>query len=272
MIKRWTTFCLALFMSTVICCMTAQAIPIIGNYQSAFRLEGADLVFTPDFAGWDGGVEVPTYFSHPAADFSEFGVFGGGGGTGLGTIVFDIQRAAGVLGSVFGSLHTYFDLEVDETINTFFNEYGDADTLGSGVNPNAVEIDEPGFSFGDIYLNFEDGALDNTNAVPITLFPDGEDVSVALGWENFELLEGQSATLTIVASDMGATAPGSSFTIRHIDPDSPATITFSGALEIKGGASTSPPAGVIPEPSTFILLGFGLLGLLAGRQLKRVLL
>ncbi|MBC8228888.1 PEP-CTERM sorting domain-containing protein [bacterium] len=279
MFKRWKTLYLCLFviLSTVSLCMTAQSI-MINNYHSAFRVEGADLDFNLDLSSWDGGVLIDPpipflSFNHPDTYTIPQGVVIDEyeNGTGLGTITVDITRGATAAGTASGSFHAFFDLEVDETINTFFNEFGEADTFGTGINPNAFEIDEPGFLSGNIDWNFVDGNLDNFNNIPSDT-PD--DVAVALGWENFQLLDGQSGLLTLVVSDLGMTVadlglidPTDVFTLRHLDPDSGATITFSGALEITG----SPPSpDVIPEPATFILLGFGILGL-AGIRLKRFL-
>ena len=238
--KRRTNVLLAMLFGLGVCSLV-QAAPIIGNFQTAFRMEGADLDFTADLSAWDGGAAVAPSFSNPGADFMEFGALGGGGGTGLGTMVFELTRGVGAVGTVFGSFHGFFDLEIDETINTFFNEEAalfNIGDLGVGVNPNAYEVDEPGFLFGDIPFNFESGDLDNSNALPVGS-PD--DVSVALGWENFELEEGEKALLTLEVSDTGAVAPGSSFAIQHIDPLSNALITFSGALEIIGSQPPPPP-------------------------------
>ena len=70
----------------------------------------------------------------------------------------------------------FLDIEIDELVNTFFNEFGSVvGAPGAGLS---WEIDEPGYVFGDIYTNFVAGALDGTNGVP-SGSPD--DVSFALG-------------------------------------------------------------------------------------------
>jgi hypothetical protein len=100
------------------------------------------------------------------------------------------------------SLFGYVDGEIDETLNTFFNEYGQyISVTGSGSgdsDPDSWEIDEPGFLFGDIYDNLIFGALDNTNAV----FQGAEDdVSLALGFELGDILAGQTWNMTLSISD-----------------------------------------------------------------------
>ncbi len=232
----------------------------IGNFQSAFRTSGMDLMFNYNFSAWDGGTEVvPPEFSSLNASFKEFGTFNSGsGGTGLGKIEVVITRAATAVGTVIGSILTYFDLEIAVSVNDFFNEFGAASGTLGGVNPDTWEIDEPGFLFGDIPFNFEDGLLDDVNEIPAGL---EDDVAVAMGWD-VVLGLGQQASLTLIISDTGGRAPSSSFFITHTDPDSVETVTFSGALE------TTRTPDPIPEPSTFILFGTGLAGFLGWRWKK----
>lgn len=53
----------------------------------------------------------------------------------------------------------YFDYEIGEL---FFDELGAAN--GAPGAGESWEIDEPGFTFGNIYLNFQGGALDTRTA------------------------------------------------------------------------------------------------------------
>jgi hypothetical protein len=71
----------------------------------------------------------------------------------------------------------FLDAEIDETANTFFNEFATTSgTLATGQN---FEVDEPGLVFGDIFNNFLLGQLDGTNALPQG---NPEDVSMALSF------------------------------------------------------------------------------------------
>ena len=150
-------------------------------------------------------------------------------------------------GNHYGAV--YVDPEIDEAANTFFNEYGE--TNGTPAAGQSWEIDEPGFVFGDIYTNFVAGTLDNK--LFDGTFNGPEDVAMALGWD-FILASGETATATYVISpDM----PTSGFYLVQNDPDSGASLYFSSTLT----------TGVIPEPSTLLLLGpaLGVLALLRKR-------
>jgi hypothetical protein len=164
--------------------------------------------------------------------------------TGLGSIGVSIG-GAGIHG-----VGLYVDHEIDETLNTFFNESGAV--VGAGSAGLSWEIDDP--FLGDIYFNFLAGALDGMNAAP-----SDADVSLALYW-SFLLAVSQTATLTFAIAE---TAPAGGFFLSHTDPDSQATLYFSTSLRIADS-----PVGV-PEPSIGGLLLAGVAGLAASRRLQR---
>jgi hypothetical protein len=154
----------------------------------------------------------------------------------------------------------YFDHEIDELDNTYFNEVGS--TSGVPVPGQSWEIDEPGYvndgTYGDIYNNVEAGMLDNKNFNDLSLT---DDVSMALGW-NFTLASDETAIITLLLDE---TAPAGSFYLAQTDPAhndySGGSVYFSGELNIRGGGTP------IPEPGTLMLLGSGLLGLIGlGRK------
>jgi hypothetical protein len=167
--------------------------------------------------------------------------------TGLGSVTVTITGAA----SHF--FIGYFDHEIDQTDNTYFNEFGSA--IGTPAAGQSWEIDEPGYAgiMGDIYANVTAGLLDNLNAVGN---PPIDDVSMALGW-NFALLAGETATITLT---LGTTAPVSGFYLQQTDPESGADIYYYGTINIQGGGTA------VPEPATLMLLVSGLAGLFGVRR------
>lgn len=164
--------------------------------------------------------------------------------TGLGTISVELSG----IGTHFVGL--FVDHEIDEAVNTFFNEFG------LPVNLPAVqswEIDEPGFLFGDIYDNFTGSdntvsLLDNSNGVPASS-PD--DVSMAHGW-NLILAAGETATVTFLLSD---SPPGSGFYLGHHDDESDESVYFSSSLRIVGTG--------VPDSGSSLALLMGSLTVLA---------
>lgn len=189
----------------------------------------------------DGVVSVPTLGDAvpAAADISGFDDL-----IGLGTIEVTIT------GTGAHSFDVFFDHEIDETTNSNFNEVGSSSGLAAAGQ--SWEIDEPGFIDGDIFLNFENSALDNDIGVSVfgdTTFPD--DVSMALGWD-FNLALGETATILMA---LGTVTPAD-FYLQHSDPDSNKSIFLSSTLDI------SPSIPPIPVPAAIWLFGAGLIGLI----------
>jgi hypothetical protein len=206
----------------------------------------------------DGTVSVPTLGDPvPAeADISLFDAL-----TGLGVITVDVIGA----GAHFVDL--FLDIELDEILNTWFNETGSA--VGTAAADQTWEIDEPGFGeidyIGDIFDNFMHSTLDGM------VFYDGifdefltdygrdtDDVALAMGWD-FVLAADEIAT---IAFSIGTTAPTSGFYLGQFDPHSERSVFLSSALSIEGGGTT------VPEPGTLSLLGLGLI-VMAGLRRRR---
>ncbi len=162
------------------------------------------------------------------------------------------NNTSGVLSDV--SLFGYVDGEIDEPINSYFNEYGQYISVtgtGSGdIYADSWEIDEPGVVFGDIYNNLFLGALDNTNAVPQG---SEEDVSLALGFELGDILAGQTWTMTLSISDIDIGG------LYHGDDHSGTGAYINGTVIVD-------TATTVPEPAGLLLFLASLLGMTLVRR------
>lgn len=220
------------------------AFNVDGITVDSLTLSGFSGYYTP--AAGDLAALAAT-FDLSGFDFStDPGTGGGGLGGGLGTISISLAGA----GSHF--VGAFFDHEITEAGNTFFNE--DSAAVGAPAAGQSWELDDP--FLGDIFFNLLDSAdvvpgsaLDNMNQAPT-----GADVAMAMGFE-FVLATGEQAVIDLVISGI---TPSSGFYLSHTDPDSLMTLYLSGTLDIR--------AIVTPEPGTVLLLGLALAGVGAARQ------
>lgn len=158
---------------------------------------------------------------------------------GLGTLSLDVT--GGGSHSVIG----YFDFEIFEDFNTFFNESGAA--TGVPAIGQSWEVDEPGFIFGDIVDNVFAGSLDNSVGVT----PGNEDdVAFAIGWD-FSLLDGDTSSIDFIITDM---LPTVDFFLTQTDPDLVESIYFYSVLNIQTTGDPAGPTVVVPEPPTIYLM------------------
>jgi hypothetical protein len=160
-----------------------------------------------------------------------------------------------VTGAGAHNVIAFFDFEIDQFTNTFFNEWGAA--VGTPELGQTWEIDEPKYFFGDILDNVLAGTLDSSNGVPEGM---DDDVGFALGWE-FDLLADQTASIDFILSDI---LPVEDFYLTQFDPASNASLFFSSVLTVTGGT----PVGQVPEPTPLVLVLLGGLALLTARKTK----
>lgn len=179
-------------------------------------------------------------------------------GTGTISISFESNTPANY------SVAMFFDHEIIQEDNTFFNEYGVIE--GIPVDPRLqYEVDEPGYGngdyTGDIFDNFSNiSAYGLDNQLFYDWYSDtylsdfknsiSDDVSMAMGW-NFSLNGNETAVLEYTVSTI---APTTGFYLAQLDRASPETgIYLQSQLNVT-------PVGV-PEPNVMSLFGIGVISL-----------
>jgi ABC-type oligopeptide transport system substrate-binding subunit len=162
--------------------------------------------------------------------------------TGLGTRSFSFTNSGAY------TVRSFFDLELSLATTGFLNEYGNA--FNSPRAGQSWQIDEPGYTGGTIWDNFNGPGFNNAIG---RLSPD--DVAVGLAWD-FILDPGYRATVSFTASN-AAPSSASLFYLGQFDDAAldDSVYFYSNLLIEPNGPST------VPEPSTLILLGSALAGL-----------
>jgi hypothetical protein len=163
--------------------------------------------------------------------------------TGLCTISVTISGAGS------HSFDAFFDHDIGSY--TFDNETGS--TSGVAASGQSWEIDDPA---GDIFDNFDANTLDNSVGVSGL-----NDISMAMGWD-FLLDGNQTATINLLLSDE---RPDSGFFLKQSnmvggDPNN---------LRSNYDLYLSSKINVVPEPSILLLMGVGLVGMVASRRKEK---
>lgn len=172
--------------------------------------------------------------------------------TGLGSLSLRINAGT----TVQHRVGVFVDHELEESLNGFFDEFGVI--AGSAPAGLSLEIDEPGFVFGDIVDNFVAGALDGGNALPAGA---SDDVALALLWD-FELNADEFALVRFTVS----TQRPSGFHLAQVDPDTGTSIYFSSDLDVRRTMVDVPAPGSF---ATAIGAVFALGGLATARRRGR---
>jgi hypothetical protein len=138
------------------------------------------------------------------------------------------------------------------------NEYATA--VGSLAIGQVYSVDTEGASNstpGELYTQFANGTLDDTNHLPSCAASPCGDVAVAIGFTNLVIPTGNTGTVTFTVSD---TAPASGFYIQQTNSSTGGSLGGSSAppgSSLFFSATFVDPPGA-PEPGTIGLMAGGL--------------
>lgn len=268
--------------------ITAPAQAVVTLFEWGFNIDGTVYGSAPSShvgPGESDGINAAAATLPASIDDSTFDFSSGGGPPvdpgGLGTIRMTVD------GTGVHAVGAYFDHELDESSNTFFNETGAA--VGTVAAGQSWEINRPGGDsppldnngipvyVGDIYDNFffplnPNGLPELDNLAFFDAFdtqtladatggaPEGPvDVAMAMAWD-FMLADGERAIIEFIVSEV---QPNAGFYLQQSDLDTDRSIYFYSTLSIQDVAT-------VPAPTTLLLLGLGFAGIAARRRVIRV--
>jgi len=155
--------------------------------------------------------------------------------------------------------YSFLDAEIDEPTTSFFNEF--AETSGTLAPGQSFEVDEPGYVFGDVFVNLQAGTLDGVNALPVGS-PD--DVAMALGFDVGTVGVGEIARIEVMVSEDEGRIGSFAIAQRDDAPGSDDVITYSGRSRLIPVRDDTGPA--VPEPTAGLLYGLGVAVALAAHR------
>ncbi len=129
------------------------------------------------------------------------------------------------------------DVEIDESTNGFFNEFGTV--TGTAATGQGWEIDELGFAGGNLVANILGAALEDANDVPAGS-PD--DVAMALSFALGSLAPGESRVVEVMISEDGDALGTLVLEHEDLSPVGDTHIHYSGQVQ------------ALPEPTTALLV------------------
>ena len=170
---------------------------------------------------------------------------------GVDVSLFDMSTGLGSISATFSgagthNLTVFFDHDIGS--QSYSNEVGS--TSGVAASGQSWEIDDPA---NDIFDNFDINSLDDSIGVSGL-----NDISMAMGWD-FELNANQTATINLL---LGTDRPDGFYLKQKNMVGGNGPENFYSNYDLYLSSTIS----VVPEPSILLLMGIGLVGMVANRR------